>query len=258
MIERQGRQRARARLPARAARADRRLGRVDRPHRRARPRGGRRPRCSTCRAAARSRPRTPRPREARGEVLAFSDANAFWEPDALRRLVAPFADPRGRLRLRPAALRRRRRSNQEGAYWRYEMAVRELESGLGGITAGNGGIYAVRRDAYMRSTRAQPRPLVPVQPRQAGLRARVRARRGRRGAHGADDRGRVRAQAPDDERRLGHRPARRDAVAARLRAAVRVRDLLAPRCCATRRRCCTWSRWRPTSPCSGEGVGLRP
>ena len=31
---------------------------------------------------------------ATGEVLAFSDANALWEPDALRRLVRPFADQR--------------------------------------------------------------------------------------------------------------------------------------------------------------------
>ena len=38
--------------------------------------------------------------------------------------------------------------NEEGAYWRYEMAVRELESRLGGVTAGNGGIYAVRRADY--------------------------------------------------------------------------------------------------------------
>jgi cellulose synthase/poly-beta-1,6-N-acetylglucosamine synthase-like glycosyltransferase len=29
------------------------------------------------------------------------------------------------------------------------MAVREMESALGGITAGNGAIYAVRRDAYI-------------------------------------------------------------------------------------------------------------
>ena len=50
--------------------------------------------CSSCRAAARSAPRT-RPCSARsGEIVAFSDANALWEPDALRRLVAPFADPR--------------------------------------------------------------------------------------------------------------------------------------------------------------------
>src|SRR5579859_7605535 len=31
---------------------------------------------------------------ARGELVAFSDANALWEPDALAALVAPFADPR--------------------------------------------------------------------------------------------------------------------------------------------------------------------
>ena len=30
---------------------------------------------------------------ARGDVLAFSDANSFWRPDALRRLVDRFADP---------------------------------------------------------------------------------------------------------------------------------------------------------------------
>ena len=39
--------------------------------------------------------------------------------------------------------------NQEGLYWRYEMAVRRMESRLAGITAGNGGIYAVRREAYI-------------------------------------------------------------------------------------------------------------
>jgi len=39
--------------------------------------------------------------------------------------------------------------NQEGAYWRYEMAVREMESGLAGVTGGNGAIYAVRADAYI-------------------------------------------------------------------------------------------------------------
>jgi cellulose synthase/poly-beta-1,6-N-acetylglucosamine synthase-like glycosyltransferase len=32
--------------------------------------------------------------QAGGEIVAFSDANVTWEPDALRRLMAPFADPR--------------------------------------------------------------------------------------------------------------------------------------------------------------------
>jgi cellulose synthase/poly-beta-1,6-N-acetylglucosamine synthase-like glycosyltransferase len=86
---------------------------------------------------------------ASGEILAFSDANSVWSPDALRRLVAPFADPGvgyvcGRVRfLDPEG------DNLEGAYWRYEMAVREAESALAGVTAGNGAIYAVRREAYM-------------------------------------------------------------------------------------------------------------
>jgi cellulose synthase/poly-beta-1,6-N-acetylglucosamine synthase-like glycosyltransferase len=84
-----------------------------------------------------------------GEILAFSDANSVWAPDALRQLVAPFVDPKvgyvcGQVRFRDAA-----GDNLEGAYWRYEMAVREMESALAGVTAGNGAIYAVRKDAYI-------------------------------------------------------------------------------------------------------------
>jgi cellulose synthase/poly-beta-1,6-N-acetylglucosamine synthase-like glycosyltransferase len=39
-------------------------------------------------------------------------------------------------------------TNQEGVYWRYEMFLRERESDLASVTAGNGAIYATRRDAY--------------------------------------------------------------------------------------------------------------
>ena len=86
---------------------------------------------------------------ASGEILAFSDANSSWAPDALRWLVAAFADPAvgyacGRVRFTNAG-----GSNEEGAYWRYEMAIRALESRLAGITAGNGAIYATRRDSYI-------------------------------------------------------------------------------------------------------------
>ena len=87
--------------------------------------------------------------DAAGEILAFSDANSVWARDALRRLVAPFADRGvgyvcGQVRFVDEA-----GENLEGAYWRYEMAVREMESALAGVTAGNGAIYAVRRDAYL-------------------------------------------------------------------------------------------------------------
>ena len=92
-------------------------------------------------------------RAARGEVVAFSDANALWEPDALAQLLRAFEDPRvgyvcGQVRFVQAASGERA-TNQEGIYWRYEMAVRTLESRLRSITAGNGAIYATRRDTYI-------------------------------------------------------------------------------------------------------------
>jgi cellulose synthase/poly-beta-1,6-N-acetylglucosamine synthase-like glycosyltransferase len=82
------------------------------------------------------------------ELVAFTDANATWAPDALRWLVRQFADPAvayvcGRLVLEDA-----QGGNREGLYWRYELWLRESESRLYSITGGNGSIYAVRRDAY--------------------------------------------------------------------------------------------------------------
>ncbi len=87
--------------------------------------------------------------KASGEILAFSDANSVWRPDALRHLLEPFADPAigyacGEVRFLDST-----GENLEGAYWRYEMKVREMESALAGVTAGNGAIYAVRASAYV-------------------------------------------------------------------------------------------------------------
>ena len=88
-------------------------------------------------------------RRSDAEIVAFSDANATWAPDALRRLVRPFADAAvayvcGQLRIVGADGR-----NKEGVYWRYEMSVRAAESRLGSVTGGNGSIYAVRRSDYV-------------------------------------------------------------------------------------------------------------
>jgi glycosyltransferase involved in cell wall biosynthesis len=88
-------------------------------------------------------------RATEGDIVAFSDANSAWEPDALRRLVAAFDDPRvgyacGRVRFVNAE-----GTNQEGLYWRYEMALRARESALASVTAGNGAIYATRRSSYI-------------------------------------------------------------------------------------------------------------
>jgi cellulose synthase/poly-beta-1,6-N-acetylglucosamine synthase-like glycosyltransferase len=88
-------------------------------------------------------------RQTTGDVVAFSDANCTWAPDALRKLVRSFADPAvayvcGRLNLQSDDGR-----NREGVYWRYELALRADESRLDSVTGGNGSIYAVRRTDYV-------------------------------------------------------------------------------------------------------------
>jgi len=90
-------------------------------------------------------------RRSTAEIVAFSDANALWEPGALRALVAPFADDPtiGYVCGRVTFVNPDGGTNQEGAYWRYEMFLRARESDLASVTAGNGAIYATRRDAYI-------------------------------------------------------------------------------------------------------------
>ena len=88
-------------------------------------------------------------RETTREIVAFSDANATWAPDALRLLVRNFADSDvayvcGRLVVAAAE-----GTNREGVYWRYETWLREQESAVGSVTGGNGAIYAVRRSDYV-------------------------------------------------------------------------------------------------------------
>jgi cellulose synthase/poly-beta-1,6-N-acetylglucosamine synthase-like glycosyltransferase len=88
-------------------------------------------------------------RRAGGEIVAFSDANVLWDPSALIRLVAPFADPRVGYVCGDVRFVNERGTNQEGLYWRYEMALRSLESRVRSVTGGNGAIYATRREAYL-------------------------------------------------------------------------------------------------------------
>jgi cellulose synthase/poly-beta-1,6-N-acetylglucosamine synthase-like glycosyltransferase len=83
-------------------------------------------------------------------VLAFSDANALWEPGALRALVAALEQDGVGYACGSVRFTAQDGTNQEGLYWRYEMAIRARESALASVTGGNGAIYAVRRPAYAR------------------------------------------------------------------------------------------------------------
>ena len=87
---------------------------------------------------------------AKGDLIAFGDANSQWKPSALRNLLAPFfkddniAYVCGRVRFENAE-----GTNQEGVYWRMEMMIRGLEAKLASVTAGNGAIYAMRKKDYV-------------------------------------------------------------------------------------------------------------
>ena len=251
---RQGRERARARLPARAARGDRR-------------------RCDGSPDGTARRARAPAPTLVlelpRGGKVRAQDAAVERAERRDRRVLGRQRDAGSPTRCARSSRRSPTRAvgyvcgqvrfvndggtNQEGLYWRYEMALRALESRLRSVTGGNGAIYATRREAYIVVDPIMGHDLsFPFNMVKRGWRARLRAGGARDGEDGADDRGRVRAQAADDEPRLADRPARRDARRRAATALLRADDRLATACCATSRRSCTWSRSARTPRCSAR------
>ena len=83
------------------------------------------------------------------DVVAFSDANAQWKSNALRKLVRNFSDPDVGYVCGGHFYEAADGTNREGTYWRYEAWLRRNESTLGSITGGIGPIYAVRRSDYV-------------------------------------------------------------------------------------------------------------
>ncbi len=90
-------------------------------------------------------------RQARGEIVVFSDANILYQRDAIRKLVRNFADPTiGCVTGNScyAANDQSAAHAQESTYWRYEQAIRKWESDLGSTVGGDGAIFAIRRELY--------------------------------------------------------------------------------------------------------------
>jgi cellulose synthase/poly-beta-1,6-N-acetylglucosamine synthase-like glycosyltransferase len=80
--------------------------------------------------------------EATGEILVFTDVGARLAPGALCALVAPLADPRiGAV----SSEDRVDAAEGEGAYVRYEMALRRLESEATTLIGLSGSCFAMRR-----------------------------------------------------------------------------------------------------------------
>jgi cellulose synthase/poly-beta-1,6-N-acetylglucosamine synthase-like glycosyltransferase len=85
---------------------------------------------------------------AAADVVVFSDANVIFAPDAIPRLLAPFADPAvgavcGHLRYTgPDASRT---AVAGSLYWRLEEHIKSLESRTGSCMGADGSIFAIRR-----------------------------------------------------------------------------------------------------------------
>lgn len=80
--------------------------------------------------------------KARGEILVFTDLAAELEPEALRRIARPFADPTvGCVSSEDVV-----DSAGEGTYVRLEMALRRLETRASTLVGVSGSCFAVRRE----------------------------------------------------------------------------------------------------------------
>ena len=247
---------------AASVRADRRLGRVDRSTRSS---------CATAVAQCATVKVLDLPR--RGKVHAQDaavDVATRRDPRLLRRQRVLGArtrcaswsravrGPARGLRVRAALLPDADGSNQEGAYWRFENWLRALESRIGSVTAGNGAIYAVRREAYMRLDPRTSHDLsFPFNLVKKGWKALYEpaARAIERPVPSIE--GEFRAQAAHDESRLADGAVGRHAEPARLRGHVRVRDRLAPRAALRDPVPARGSRWRATSCCSARAGSTR-
>ena len=87
---------------------------------------------------------------ANGEVIVFSDANAMYRRDAIRALVAPYADDRIGAVIGESTYSEPDSDSgkSESLYWRYETAIKRYESALGSVVGGDGAIYSVRKELY--------------------------------------------------------------------------------------------------------------
>jgi cellulose synthase/poly-beta-1,6-N-acetylglucosamine synthase-like glycosyltransferase len=87
---------------------------------------------------------------ASGEIIVFSDANAMYHADAVRKMVRNFADPEVGAVVGESTYAAAEGGAQrsESLYWKYETGIKRLETQLGSTVGGDGAIYAIRRKLY--------------------------------------------------------------------------------------------------------------
>jgi len=84
------------------------------------------------------------------EVLVFSDANTFYEPDAVRKLVRNLADDEVGCAVGKLVYLTNHSyvGRGESLYWRYESVLNRLESRIKSVLVATGTIFAMRRELF--------------------------------------------------------------------------------------------------------------
>jgi len=111
--------------------------------------------------------------EAQGEILVFTDTATRLHPNALALLVENFDDPGvGAVSSEDELTSADGEVRGEGAYVRYEMGLRRLESRAGGLVGLSGSCFAVRKTVCARWRTDTPSDItVALLCAQSGLRA---------------------------------------------------------------------------------------
>jgi len=107
-----------------------------------------------------------------GTVFVFTDANTFFQPDAMQNLIQHFTDARvggvcGRL------LFEHKNGQPEHAYWSWETKLKQAESYYDSCLGANGAIYAIRSSCFwfeLPSSTIIDDFIIGMKVREAGLR----------------------------------------------------------------------------------------
>lgn len=92
-------------------------------------------------------------RETSAELIVFTDANAMFSLNAIRELVAPFADNKigcvaGSKNIAKVETKSLTTENEEKQYWKYENLIKTAESQVDSCVGADGSIYAIRRELF--------------------------------------------------------------------------------------------------------------
>jgi len=89
---------------------------------------------------------------AKNEIIVFSDANAYYREDAIRKIVRNFNDPEVGCVCGELVYYSENKSligDAENVYWDYEKYIKRQEDKAASILGANGSIYAIRRNLFV-------------------------------------------------------------------------------------------------------------